>query len=123
MNFLELKKMNKLLKQFHDFLDSKENRQWLTNKKMQVYVRKSKRLVENQLLPALDIATIEVQPKYQRQGLCSNFINYAHQNNPFTVTYIENSLNPILTDWLKRNKWIEISYPPHCFYKISTLQS
>lgn len=93
-------------------------RTWIENEKIKVYVRKAHRLINKQMLVSLDLATIEVAPSFQNQGLCSNFIKSAHAVNPFDITFIENVLDENLRRHLIKNDWISAG---ESFYKLVLL--
>ena len=87
-----------LLSKLMEFLGTDGLRNtWIESKFMKAYVRKSKRLIDNQghqrLSDCLDLATLEIDEKHQGKGLGSDFIRLAHEANPYEFTFLENVLN------------------------------
>lgn len=73
INWLENNEMQKsVLQQLADFIKTAGSRfsasQWLEDAVMQVYVRKSLRIIEDKRMTVLDIANIEVFNKGQGTG-------------------------------------------------------
>lgn len=82
--------------------------QWLVDDEMEVYVRKSFRLLpvdydERRLSTCLDIASIEVYR--QNRGTFSKFLVQAHEANPWDATFIENVMSERLSNSLLRKGW------------------
>lgn len=111
-----------LVNELKDFLHSSERSRWLCNNKVKVYVRKSTRYLrinDQKALPykCLDIASIEVTPKYQRQGIFKKVLQTWINYNPFPVVFIENVLNDDLYTWLMQQSYInQYGQSPRCFY-------
>lgn len=79
----------KILDLLIDFvLRAKESKigrsEWLFGEELQVYMRKSKRLVNNKYVDSLDIANIEVYDK--GKGTFTSFLSDVHAINPFDIT-------------------------------------
>jgi GNAT superfamily N-acetyltransferase len=86
---------------------------------MDVYVRSSQRYIGNKLVNAFDIASISVDEDWQHRGVFSAFIarveNIARDRG--AVVYVESVLNPILSDFLRRKGYSELTYCESCFWK------
>lgn len=100
-----------VIEQLAEFIkDSKiklMNNQWLQDDVMKVYVRKGRHMVyPGKLSVTLDIASVEVDEDKQGQGYWTEFLDKAHEMNPWEVTYVENILNPILSTSLIRHGWM-----------------
>lgn len=91
--------------------------EWLYGEDMEVYVRRSRRLFNNDSYDmCLDIANIHVYEK--GQGIFTAFLEEAHYLNPWVVTFVENVLNPRLCDFLLRQGFICKEHSiPASFYK------
>ncbi len=63
---------------------------WLETKKIKVYVRRSQRLINGSQFTCFDIANINVKESQRGKGIFTEFLNKAHEMNPWEVTYIEN---------------------------------
>jgi len=94
--------------------------EWISDDKMQVYVRKAIRYLDESKVTVLDIANIIVEEKDQGSGLFTNLIREAERLNPWQGMFIENVLNPILEEWCIRHNWkLHPLYgPPPCYYKM-----
>jgi len=56
-----------------DFYDSGLRNSWLRNDNINIYVRKSKRFINNQMIDFLDLATIDIFP--QGQGIFTKLLS------------------------------------------------
>lgn len=110
-----------LINELKDFLQSPDHSCWLRNRKVSVYVRKSTRLVDRELIKCLDLANIEVNPRYQRQGIFKKVLQTWITYNPFSAIFIENVLNQDLHAWLLNYPHIlQIKNYPHSFFIMDT---
>lgn len=105
-----------IIEQLQAFLKEAEEsyhaRQWLADDKMKVYVRKGRHAISpGKIATTLDIASVEVDEEYQRQGVWSDFIQKAHELNPWEATYVECVHNPHLAESLLRHGWMPVSQP------------
>jgi hypothetical protein len=107
-----------VLKKLEAFLASVETRltanEWLTDDKMQVYVRKGRRLIDGKMRTTLDIANVEVYDK--GQGTFTDFLNKAHDMHPWDATYVECVHNPDLAVFLVRYGFMPHPQSPSSFY-------
>ena len=82
-----------LTKLFH-FLKSDEKNAWLENRTAKLYVRKSKRFIENGMLDFIDLATIGLKrDEDMGQGFLHHFLSRLLKTYPDKNFYIENILN------------------------------
>lgn len=114
--------MKTVLEQLVDFIKESEEKHvynlWLGDDTMKVYVRKGRHMVyPGKLSTTLDIASVEVDEDKQGQGVFSDFLDKAHEMNPWDATYIENVLNPVLATSLIRHGWLPVpgAYPESFF--------
>lgn len=105
--------MQTLIQQLEQFLQEAEERfvftKWLADDKMKVYVRKGRHILSPAVGKAqitLDVASVDVLEEFQGQGLFSEFLEKAHEMNPWEATYVENVLNPRLGAFLVRSGWM-----------------
>lgn len=89
---------------------------WLEDSIMKVYVRKSTRFIDDEKLIALDIATVEVDQKYQGKGIFSKFLDYVQNSNPWDVVYVESVLNPIVLKMLEKRGYTQMKHIPGSYY-------
>ena len=114
--------MKPIIEQLTDFIQKANkrrfgNNEWLEDHTMHVYVRKSPRIIKEQMLQALDIANIEVVNKGQGTG--GKFFEQAHAINPWQVTYFESVLNPGLGQHLLKAGYVQdAGKVPPCYYKL-----
>ena len=97
-----------VLEQLAEFIEGANSRytanSWLSDDKMNVYVRKGFHVIANNKAAwTLDIASVVVHK--QKQGTWTDFIHKAHELNPWEATFVECVHNPILAAWLGRNGW------------------
>ena len=117
-----------LLTQLGEFIQEGMDRQynhvrWISDDVMKVYVRKSRRYINDKLIICLDLASIEVIENKRGQGIFTAFLGYAHALNPWDVTYIENVLAPRFARYFRNNNWCERDIFPPSFYKFTENQS
>ena len=93
---------------FTEFTKSKLRNQWIKEPHMQVYVRKSRRFVNDELIPCFDVASIQVKESHQGKGLFTNFLKmveeYSAENS--LIVFVESVLNVRLRKFLERNGYI-----------------
>lgn len=85
---------------------------------MKAYVRKAEHsmVFSQSLITSLDIAAVEVYQEYRGQGKFKDFLNYAHEINPWQATYVESVNSDRLRDFLFRDHW-QAASTPFCFFK------
>lgn len=111
----------KYKKEIEEFLHSPVKNQWLVFNDIEIYVRKSKRLLDGKYVNALDMASASVPEHLWGRGiysLVSNSIEQVARENNLYV-YKENVLDKNLRESLKRDdnyKQIKELNPP-CYYK------
>lgn len=111
-----------LVNDLKDFLQSTDRTRWIFHHKVHVYVRKSTRYLRMGSSKAvayhcLDIANIEVMPKYQRQGIFKKVLQTWINYNPCPVVFIENVLNDDLYAWLVQQPYIkQCEENSRCFF-------
>lgn len=97
-----------VLEKLAEFIKGAEDRftmtEWLSDDKMQVYVRKGHHLIDGKMRDCLDVANVEVYE--QQQGTWTDFIFKAHDMNPWDCTYVECVHNPVLAAWLLKNGFL-----------------
>ena len=95
--------------------------QWVYGDEGKVYVRLSRRVVDGKTLqPAVDVATIEVDEEFQRQGVCTQLLiaagQYAQQTN--RVLFVESVITPHLITLLEKQGFEKCPHSePPSFYK------
>jgi len=107
------------------FLASSVRNEWLTSKFMKVYVRKGFHIVDGQMRRCFDVASIEVQPKFQRQGV---FTRWLAEVESYVVTtdleciFVESILQRGLVPFLIRNGYSFVPYSNEtCMYKLTKI--
>jgi hypothetical protein len=97
-----------ILEQLTTFLkDSQDHfkaNQWLSDDKMQVYVRKANRYLEGKRKVTLDIANVEVY--HRGKGTFTRFLEAVHEMNPWDATYVECVLNPRFAAFFVKRFWL-----------------
>ena len=86
-----------------DFFDSPTRNQWLYSEQIQVYLRKGRHLgFDGKIHHYLDIASIEVEADFRRQGLFKAFLALSQEIQPYDGIKIENVLNDDLKTYLRK---------------------
>lgn len=107
---------------FDTFIASPKIRNtWIYERDIEVYVRRSNRVIDGNLVSCLDIASVEVRENRRGQGLFKAFLHRfeveaAKMNRR---VFVESILEPRLLQFLLKQNYILIpnSIPP-CVYKI-----
>jgi hypothetical protein len=98
-----------------DFVNGQKRNAWLSDKKIQVYVRKSHRLINGMLVKTFDIANVTAHPK--GQGHFTEFLAMA-ETLGFPV-YVESVLNKRLESFLIRKGYEVVpGSNPTCLIKL-----
>ena len=87
------------------FILSGHRNQWIQNKYGKIYVRKSFRNINGRATTTFDIASVEINEKYRRMGICSSLILAIHETHKLEATFVESVSNNHLHSWLMKNKW------------------
>src|ERR1035437_561642 len=91
------------LSQFLTCTDGPPN-QWLRERCMNIYVRRSMRYIDNQMMKCLDFATVEVDERHRGKGHLTKFLlRFEEEAKRLNrVVYIESILVPRLIPFLIR---------------------
>ena len=83
---------------------------WIREHQIDVYVRKSKRYINSQMFPFLDIGTVTVDAKHRHRGIFTAFLD-RFENEARKLkrgVYIESILNPRLYQFLLKIGYIPV---------------
>lgn len=93
-------------------LSPRDNRAWIREKHIDVYVRKSTRIINDEIFLALDLAAIQVDENMRGKGIFSKFLNrfenVAKSSN--RIVYVESILEPKLEKFLLKRGYKKV---PH----------
>lgn len=95
-------------------------RQWFEFSEigLKFYVRKSQRYIENEICPVIDLASIEVEPDFQRKGyfnaVLAAFEQFTAQEK--FVLYVESVLSEIVRNRLEKLGYIRMIHV-NSYYK------
>jgi hypothetical protein len=106
-------KLNTSLLQF--LLESCSNK-WIEEGPIKIYLRNTRRYLTGNVTTCLDIASVEVHPRFQGRGLFTGTMDFLCKNTKAHYAYVENTLNPIVMDWCIRHHWTP-AQEPICFFK------
>ena len=108
--------------ELNTFLNSTQRNLWIGDDRVAVYVRKSKRYVLEVCHPVLDLASIEVNVEYRRQGIFKDVFFTCRKLSPYPYVYVENVLEPYLDHWLRTQDHVCIDesgpFPSFYFSKV-----
>ena len=78
---------------------------WIYERKINVYIRRSSRIIGTLYLPCLDLATVEVDENYRGQGIFTKFLIRFEKlaKNENRVVFVENIMNERLKTFLLSN--------------------
>lgn len=86
------------------------SKSWLMDDVMGVYVRKSERLLEREMITCIDIATAKVREDLRGQGRFSAFLRTAISVNPWEAVYFEQVGNEWLAASFRKRGYYEDSF-------------
>ncbi len=102
---------------FNEFLKSDARNYWVSEPKMKAYVRKSYRVIEDQVEEkVIDIANVEVISKYRGTGVYRSALprmEQASKDAGFTVIFLESVLEERLLDFYEKHGYTRC--PPNAY--------
>ena len=99
--------VNNIITQLLNFYKGNSRNQWIFNEYLKMYVRKSQRYFNSQILPFIDIASIEIGESYQGQGLFPMILDKILQFFESENIFVESILNPKLEKILKDKGFVK----------------
>lgn len=115
-DFLENEKA-KMIESINSFLNDDQLRNtYIQNDVLSLYIRKSRRVLNGEIVKCLDLANISIEEEYQNQGIFKMVVNVINELNPYEWLMIENTLNPVLVEWGKKYHLDEFSNYDMCFF-------
>ena len=94
--------------QIREFLNDTRKVAWFADADMNVYARKSTRLIEGKLRKTLDIATVEVREEMRCKRVFTNFINDMIGMNPFPILFVENIMTDRFAKYFQSQGWLSM---------------
>ena len=91
-----------IFEQIDMFLLLKKRNTWIQTDHINIYIRNSKRYVNNDVLDFFDIANIEVYEEYQNNGYFTKFIEKFLKKYHEKNIYVESIINPVIEHILKK---------------------
>lgn len=82
---------------------------WLAEKHIQVYVRRSVRMIEGEMVPCLDISSVEVDEDMRGIGIFTGFLKRFEEaaKEMGRPVYIESILVPRFANFLRRRGYVD----------------
>ena len=106
---------------FDTFIASPKIRNvWIRERDIDVYVRRSKRLIDGNLVSCIDIASVEVNERRRGQGIFKAFLNRVEKAaaSMNREVFVESILEPrLLYFLLKRDYTLVPNSIPPCVHK------
>lgn len=106
---------------FDTFIASPKIRNtWIRERDINVYVRRSNRIIDGNLVSCLDIASVEVNEKRRGQGMFKSFLNRVEKAaaSMDREVFVESILEPRLLQFLlKRDYTLVPNSIPPCVHK------
>lgn len=107
-----------ILNQISDFLNSNLRNTWIGNDSIRIYIRKSKRVYNKEMLDFFDFASIDVAET--SNGLFTQILKRFEEIYPNMNIFIESVLTDRFASYIKNNLEFEeiLPNPSSNFYKI-----
>lgn len=89
-----MKNLDTIVKEIEEemllFLTDKVSNKWIEDKNgiVKMYIRKSHRTYELEMMKCFDIASIEIESEYRRKGLFKKFLRYANGTTHFLSSWL-----------------------------------
>jgi hypothetical protein len=99
-----------------DFLHSNIRNTWIMHDDIQVYVRKSKRLINGELVTTFDVANVGVYPHAKGTGVFKSAM--LHIETFGMVVFVESVINASLATQLQKHGYLPIDNG-NSFYKVT----
>ena len=105
------------------FLKSSARNEWLISRKLHVYVRKGFHIVAGEMRRCFDVATIEVPPQHQHQGVFTKWLAEVEAHvatvPELECVFVESILERGLVPFLTRNGYSFVEHTEEtCMYKM-----
>ena len=109
----------------YEFLRNEDHNAWIRERYMNVYVRRSTRLIGDAFIPCLDLASVEVDEKKRGSGILTLFVKrFEREAKRLNLgVYVESILEPRLIPFLTKNGYAFVPYTcmeSPSMYKIPT---
>lgn len=94
-----------------EFIDNALLRnEWIAEKNIRVYIRRSVRYINGKMVPALDIGSVEVDEDKRGQKVFTRFLTRfeAAAKALQRIVYVESILEPRLYDFLLKNGYARV---------------
>jgi hypothetical protein len=115
--------INEMEEKVKDFITSPLKNMWIEddNSIIKIYIRKSKRVLEGDIVNCLDFASVEIMKEdYMRKGLFKSILLLLEKLNPYNMLVVESILNPFLLMWFqKQPDWNIYNRSSNIYYKLS----
>ena len=105
----------KMTKQIREFIRRGGRVSWFSVEGMEYYLRNSFRYDNGAIRSAVDIATVEVEPDYQKQGLFTmlrEIVEREAAKYKVECVYVENVLHDGLLAHMRKLDYTEAGRPP-----------
>lgn len=89
---------------------------WIGSKHAEIYVRRTQRYIDGGFKQTLDLANVQIAPKYQGKGWFTKIVNICLQEAPVDYIYIESVMTERFAAYLRRMGWKERAPESTCFY-------
>lgn len=76
---------------------------------MEIYIRKTFRPYGDKFIQCLDLANIQVHPKYQGQGVFTSYLEEVEREKPLDAVYIENVIDPVFQRFFDKRGYEKIT--------------
>jgi hypothetical protein len=107
-NFKYQQDIETIIQEIKELLNSKNmfpRNKWILTDNVKLYIRKSKRFIENEMRDFLDISSVEVEPKGEK--LFTNLLDRIEKEFSDKNIFVESILNDRLYEFLLKRGYLK----------------
>lgn len=109
--------VNNIINQIDEFIKSKQRNKWIYDDGIKIYIRNSLRYFNGNLIPCLDLASIEIDNS--GNGIFTNIFNEILEKFKDKNIFVESILTDRFYNFIKSKGFVEIPSYPQSLIKIA----
>ena len=89
-------------------IEAGERNPWVYGKYTDFYFRNTRRMINGEIYPSIDVANITVNPKYKSRGVFKSLMDFIETEYRHRLIYAENILEPRLVDFFVKRGYTRV---------------
>jgi GNAT superfamily N-acetyltransferase len=99
-----------------------ERNPWVYGKFTDFYFRNTRRMINGEIYPSIDVSNISVKPKYKSKGVFKSLMDFIEEEYRHRLIYVENILEPRLIEFFIKRGYSRVDKgdydPAPSFYRL-----